>query len=644
MLNFGLIKITFFYIICICSCHLLGMKIDDWIWLSLVFIAVVVYLGNKSTSYPIYILMLSITLYQFSNIQPDIDMYNEGYCKIKQVKSSSYNTKLFCSCKSNNHNFESIVYYQGKENIKKGEIYFIEAKFTRIQNKNLPHEFSYVKFLQKKGIFYESNNLSGIRLRKIKETDKLGQYHERTIHWINLRLERFFSPDKLGLINALCFGDKSQINVETYEYFRKAGLMHIIAVSGMHVGLIQFILLFLLQLIFGKRSKMIIFQQSVVVLSLIGFAWLCQFSLSVVRSVFMFSILYYTMLSRRILLPIHGLFLSAFLILLYDPLQIFDLGFQFSYLATFGLLYMSKYIQKWGYMISIKPLRWVVQASLISIIAQIFLSPLLFYYFGEIPIWFLLFNIPGFVFVSAIIILIAVFFIFSLIHDELANGMSIGITYLIDGFEYILKLVDYSDTLYLTFSLDSFLEVILYSLIIVLMGKSFLKQQWKWMKITIGICVLFIGVKVYSTYRLFKRSELIVWNTNMEQAITNKIGNEIHYYSSYNLPIEKRIEGYVQGMNTTLIRRACIASDNKEVSHLFNIRESLGDTIVCVLYQKNQFLEQYFKREFPEKKIQYLLFKTLRNQYEDSIVNKDSKKLEYGPTLIPKEYGVYFYP
>ena len=638
MLNFGLIKTTVFYIICISICYFLNIKFDEWYWQIGCVISVFIYLFQRQ--YAIYVLILSFTIYQFQSVQVFQDTFEGGYCKIERVKIKDFSTQLFCECKNENVRFGSVIYYSGRTWFHVGEVYDVSKPFNKIRNNNLTHEFSYKEYLKKKGILYETRYVKDLHLRKLKNEGLFNKYHQVCMKFIHERLSLYFHHKEIALIMALCFGDKSQIDGETFEYFRKAGLMHIIAVSGLHVGLIQLLLLYILRFFFGKRAKSQIIQQAIVVLGLIGFAWLCRFSLSIVRSVFMFSILYYSVLSKRILLPIHGLFLSAFLVLVYNPLQVFDLGFQFSYLATFGLLLTAKYINVWTVSITNKWLKWILQASLISLIAQCFLSPLLFYYFGEIPLWFLVFNIPGFIFVTVIIILVALFFVLGAIHSGFAEVIGIVIQYCIKGFEWILSLTDYSEYTYFYFKLESILEVMMYCGILFLISGILIKLRWKWIKYAMILMLAFLMVSVFNQYKRLKINEVIVWNTNVEQSVSFKHLDTLHYYASYNLPIDERIQHYAQSMNTSIKRHICETSDVKEFSNLYKIRDVESDTIACVLFVDNKELREYFKENYTNKVVKYLFLKskTYSGKQKGHIV------LKYGPTQISESHSVYFYP
>lgn len=642
MLNFGLIKITCYYVVCIFLCYYFNLDLDNIVWQLGIGIVILLNCLKKYSIYSIYVLLATITIFQFQSLFPSKDTFSASYCNINTIRKGAYNTQLYCTCKNQGLTFNSILFYSGKQDIKKGEQYFVNAIFLKINNVNLKHEFSYAEYLKKKQILFEVRALRDYQLKKIRDADVLSRSHDSLMMTINNRLQIYFNDHHISIIKALCFGDKRMVNPQTLEYFRKAGLMHIIAVSGLHVGIIQYLLLLILRIIFGKKSKSQITQQAIVLFVLIIFAWICEFSMSIVRSVFMFSILYYGMLSRKVMLSIHGLFLSAFILLLFNPLQVLDLGFQFSYLATFGLLYGSKYVQKLSYLISSALLRWITEGTLISLIAQCFLSPLLFYYFGEIPILFLLFNIPGFIFVALIIVLVFLFFVLGTLHPALANVIVYIIEYSIAVFERMLLLTDLIGNSYFAFKLNSFIEAFFYCITLWFLYNIVFRLQWKSIRyFIISLISLFLVRWVYD-YETVSTSEIIVWNTTTEKAITVKHLDTIYYYSSYILPLDKRINEYVRSRKSKLKHEILETSDVEDYSYLYKLRALETDTILCVLFHENKEVSQYFNLNYPNKIVTYLSFKKLKDKAIDT--KRDVIELRKGTTLLSNNKSVYFYP
>lgn len=643
MFNFGIIKVTIIYMVSIVIMYNIPYSLNHGMWQICILCAFVLGILFKKSSLPVYLLICSIVVCQFLSIKPKHKEYYGAYCKVQKVSEKSYGTRLFCSCNSQGNRFKSLVYYTGEiHKLRKGEVYFINTTFKLHKNNRLPHEFSYSHYLNKQGVYYSTQNLNSTYFQKIKSTDLINGYHSTVVEYIDGVLTLYFSEDKVSIIKALCFGIKDNLTKETYAYYKKTGLMHIIAVSGLHVGIIQFMLLFVFGLLFGKSARAVLIQQFVVVLLLIIFSWLCGFSLSIVRSVLMFTILYYSMLSKRIINPIHALFLSAFIMLLYNPLQLFDLGFQFSYLATFGLVLSGKYILNLVIGIRLKFLRWIVQISLISLVTQIFLSPLIFYYFGELPIWFLVYNIPGFIFVSVLLVLMMVFFLVQSLSPQFADYLQVLIDWLITKFEELLKVIDYTDVVYLKFQLSSVYEVISYCSILVLMAYIILKYKWRLIKFLGGILILFLMFIGTTEYWLRKRSEVIVWNTNYEQVVTIKNIDTIYIYTPFEYSISDRIIQYAKSSQSKLSTRILIKEEFGGYSNLYKIKDGKSDTIVCLVNRMNTELNAYFDANYKHSFTQFLMFKDGVEKFNNLKYNFEP--LKYGVTKLNDTYTVFFYP
>jgi competence protein ComEC len=138
----------------------------------------------------------------------------------------------------------------------------------------------------------------------------------------------------------LLLGQRQDISKELLTDYQKAGAIHILAVSGLHVGVLLWMLSFLFQPIerlpYGKFLKAI-----VIVLLLWGFAFIAGLSASVVRAVTMFTFLAIGQSFQRKHVVTYSLIASMFFLLLIKPMFIFDVGFQLSYLAVFGIVWLQ---------------------------------------------------------------------------------------------------------------------------------------------------------------------------------------------------------------------------------------------------------------------------------------------------------------
>ena len=194
---------------------------------------------------------------------------------------------------------------------------------------------------------------------------------------------------ELSIVKAILLGERGDISEETFNSFRKAGAIHILAVSGLHVGII----LLLLRFVFRPLTRLPGGSHIALVLSVVllwGYALLAGFGPSVIRAVAMFSFLAYSLFLNRISHGYNTLSLSLlFLLLVVNPLLIFDLGFQMSYAAVGAILWIYPVlIRIWRPRLEIVKRIWQIAA--VSLAAQLGVLPISLIYFHQFPGLFLL--------------------------------------------------------------------------------------------------------------------------------------------------------------------------------------------------------------------------------------------------------------
>ena len=234
-------------------------------------------------------------------------------------------------------------------------------------------------------------------------------------HAIVCRLAEFDMDEReLGIAMALLAGDRSLIDPELREDYSKAGVSHLLAISGLHLGILFALLNYLLApLLFARRGRAI--RTVLVILCLWGYAFISGLSASVLRAAFMLSILQLSMMTVWNYNSYNALFASAFVLILIRPTFIYDLSFQMSYLALLGILFFYPRFSRWtgvtkagswfrrrrdqargpAYYV------WVFVANLfifmtgailIGLSAQITVAPLVGWAFGRMPLVSLLAN------------------------------------------------------------------------------------------------------------------------------------------------------------------------------------------------------------------------------------------------------------
>lgn len=210
--------------------------------------------------------------------------------------------------------------------------------------------------------------------------------------------------DVQAVVSALTIGEKTDLTPELKAMYSAAGVSHVLALSGLHVGILSCILLWLFYpLTYLKHGRKIL--PFLVVCLLWFFAFISGLSSSVVRAVVMYSLYTFaSFCSEERFSGMHSLVLAAFLMLIYNPFFLFDISFQLSFTAVFSILAFYPLFSRW---LCIKNcvLRYVWNTLSLSISAQLGTLPFILYYFGSFPTYFLLANLVVVILAGGILML-----------------------------------------------------------------------------------------------------------------------------------------------------------------------------------------------------------------------------------------------
>ena len=194
-----------------------------------------------------------------------------------------------------------------------------------------------------------------------------------------------------AVVAAMALGDKSQLTRELRDAYTISGASHILALSGLHLGIIYTLLSLLLS---RRRWQMV--SQILIIVSIWLFVFLVGLSASVVRSAVMVSIYALLSLGHRDKLSVNTLAFAAIVMLLFNPMALFDVGFQLSFMAVLTILLFYPLLESlWSqpFLLDHRLFRWLWTMLSVSCAAQIGVAPLIAYYFGRISCYFLLANL-----------------------------------------------------------------------------------------------------------------------------------------------------------------------------------------------------------------------------------------------------------
>lgn len=291
-----------------------------------------------------------------------------------------------------------VVLYVSKKTIDKipwlyGDLLLIKGSPQKLKPPANPGEFDFRRFLSFKNIYHQQF-LKANQIHYVAPPARKGfiYYSHRVRDWASTVIESNINGNQnQAVAMALILGVTEGIDNDLLNAYAASGAMHVLAVSGMHVGIIYVIILFLFKPLKKYRwSPWLVAGISIFLLW--AFAFVTGLSPSVLRAVTMFS---FVALAK----PLgwrtniyNTLATSAFVLLLYDPYLVMSVGFQLSYLAVLGIVYLQKPIYHlWEIDNPIG--NWIWEITCISIAAQIATFALGMLYFHQFPVYFLVSNL-----------------------------------------------------------------------------------------------------------------------------------------------------------------------------------------------------------------------------------------------------------
>lgn len=326
--------------------------------------------------------------YLFEVISPPIEKPKTYKidAKLKAIYLSTFDSAFW------EETYGDVILYIHKDSnsqkIRVGEL--IEAKFSLKEIENSENSlFDYKQFLNRKQI-YAQGYIPAYTWESIYK--KAVPWNVKFIEDAKGRFKELALSDRVYSISmALLLGDRNALDDDLMQTYRNVGLIHILCVSGMHLGVFAYMVLLMFSFLRVKTWQ-IHLKFIIVCLTIWLYAYLTGMSTSVLRAAFMFSFVFYGKSYRHGLSTYRSLVVSALILLIINPNWIYDIGFQLSYAAVLSIVVFNPFIKKM-YKPENKIVLFVWDLVTVSISAQLLTYPLILYYFGQFPIYFLLSNI-----------------------------------------------------------------------------------------------------------------------------------------------------------------------------------------------------------------------------------------------------------
>ena len=561
VLQFPLIKIT--------GCFVLGLLLAHYakppfsvalIALIISFIAVVItYIVPRKTIIPknhfgIATFLVAFLIGVFTLVSNNQTRNKLHYIHFISTQKKNYTATITLKEKLkntfvNNRYVAQMITLNGKEsfgkvllNIKKdqsipnleiGSTLKIEGYFYKNRSPNNPNQFDYGSYLENRqiyGQFYTS--ASDIKLSSVVKKS-IAYYASLWRNRIIKNLEKnHFHKSELSVVIALLLGQQQDISPEVVKDYQYAGAVHVLSVSGLHVGFILLFITYLLKPFPNTRTGSIL-KLIIVITFLWAFGILAGLAPSVVRSVTMFSFVAIGMYLRRSINIYNTLAVSALLILLFQPSFLFDVGFQLSYVALYFIVWLQPFLASaWNpkYII----LRQFWEIITVSFAAQIGTLPISIYYFHQFPGLFFVTNIvilPG----MSLILGLGVIVMFLAALDWVWMPLLKSLECCIWALNKIIAWVaSFENFVFKDIPLHYFSMWGLYLVIF----SSFIwmkKPSYRKFIVTLFALIILQIIAIPIKYTNEKAEEFIVFNKQRTSIFTERIGDKVTVFTSENL-------------------------------------------------------------------------------------------------------------
>jgi len=269
-----------------------------------------------------------------------------------------------------------------------GQAILFHSKLSPIAAAQNPYQFDYKRYMEHQGIYWQGYPTC----YEIKDTPSFSPFikAKQLQGYLAATLSHYpFSKETVGVLKALVLGVRSDITPELYQQYINAGAVHILAISGLHIGIITYLLTLFISLVVPAHRKGV--KIALLLVFLLTYAAITGFSASVLRAVVMFGgySIAYLAESRRA--RYDSLLLSAFILLLCKPTFLFEVGFQLSYMAVLSIALFLPLGDKYRFENRFLNFFWDIIK--VSIAAQIGVLPLSLYYFHQFAGLFLVTNV-----------------------------------------------------------------------------------------------------------------------------------------------------------------------------------------------------------------------------------------------------------
>jgi len=441
-----------------------------------------------------------------------------------------------------------IIYFRKDDSSAKlipGDRVVFIASFSEIPFNGNPYEFNYKKYMHRHGVYRQIflETVSWEKTGENKGSPLLLVAVKMQNHLFQKYREYGMKGDVLEVAGALTLGLREKLGDEIKQSYRVSGAVHILAISGLHIGILYIVLFYSLSFLKRRRWGKIVFVL-IIMTALWFFALLTGLSPSVLRASTMFSFVLIGQTLSRYSNVYNSLAISAFILLFINPLLIFNVGFQLSYCAVLGIVILQPRLHN-----LMRSRLWLVDKIsglvAVSVAAQLATFPLSLYYFHQFPVYFWLTNVIVIPLTTLILYFGFLFFLFSFqplvagfigkTQALLISGMNVSVETIK---EFPLSIID-------GINISEAESLILYC-IVIFTSLLLIRKKYAFFLPVLGSILLLLSINLYQLYGMLNQKSAVLYNIKGVTAVNfingrtsymvhdadeKNMGNQLNYYT-----------------------------------------------------------------------------------------------------------------
>lgn len=527
------------------------------------------------------------------------------------------------------------VIYLDKDSLSRsllpGDNIVVYSSFTMLKGVTNPGQFNYQNYLEKKQIEYV--NYTNNNWQFISSEFSLIRFATICRNYcVNSFEKAGLNGSELAIASALTFGYKDDLENDVKSSFSSAGAMHVLAVSGLHVGIIYLIFIsFFKMILIPERYKWVVY---ILILFILWFyTFVSGLTPSVVRACTMFSFFILADAINKSANVFNILAASAIFLLIVDPFLIMQVSFQLSYLAVLGILYLQPKINRL-FVSRFWIINKVWDLTTVSIAAQLATFPLTIYYFHQFPNYFVLTNLLVIPMAFVILIIGIVIIILSFYNP---------LTFFLGSLYYLVLKIFYKSINFINhipgsnskgFSINLFETISIYLLLLLIIAYiSTKKTQYIYSSFLVISLLFFVDCR--EDFKLDNLNRIIIYDIKDHFAMDLISGNN-HYLicDEYLLNNKQKLLFHVQNnwfnldlnkpvyINLNSLLDKSLDWKNKSIAFIgekWNNQNPFDIAILCTPKKRNECILNTINSEI-------LVFRSVKSDFRHNLFNSLKNK------------------